>query len=523
MSAAAKLTGPDLAAWFRLYDIPDDGMLEGHVGEDAVLVIRHGDRVFAIGARCTHYGAPLAEGIVDGDTVHCPWHHACFSASTGDATCPPALRPLSRWIVHRALDLVRIGKRIPPVDPELQAERRRPRAPRHPLERVVIVGGGAAGSAAAEMLRREGYDREIIIVDRDTDAPYDRPNISKDYLAGTAPKEWLPLHDDSFDETHGISRRHGHVAALSPKDRSVTLTQGSEFRYDALILATGADARRLPKSVDPLERVHYLRTLRHSRAIIAAAHGTDRAIILGASFIGLEVAAALRKRGLDVHVVAPEARPLERILGPDLGEFVQRIHEARGVRFHLGRVAASMDPNGVTLDNEERLDGTLVVAGVGARPNSELALAAGLDGGPGVHVDAFLATSAPAVYAAGDIAWWPDAASNSRIHVEHWAVAQRQGQVAALNVLGARQAYDTTPFFWSAHYDVTIRYTGHAERWDSAVVSGDLAAHDARVDFHSGGRIAAVATVGRDRESLEADINLARTSLELSRSFAEAR
>jgi NADPH-dependent 2,4-dienoyl-CoA reductase/sulfur reductase-like enzyme/nitrite reductase/ring-hydroxylating ferredoxin subunit len=505
MSAAGDPTGPDLSAWFRLDAIPDGGTLEGRVGNDAVLLVRQGGRVSAIGAYCTHYGAPLAAGIVTDVGVHCPWHHACFSTRTGDATRPPALRPLSRWVVHRTLDLVRVGKRLPPADPELQGVHPSPRA-RTAFDRIIIVGGGAAGSAAAEMLRREGYQRSIVIVDRDTDAPYDRPNISKDYLAGTAPKEWLPLHDEAFDETHGIERRHGHVAVLGPRTQSISLTRGTELRYDALILATGASARRLPRSIDPWERVHYLRTLRDSRAIIAAAHGTDRAIILGASFVGLEVAAALRTRGLDVHVVGPEARPLERILGKDLGHFVQRIHEDQGVRFHLGRTAASVDAAGVTLDNGDRLEGTLVIAGVGARPNSELALAARLEGGPGVHVDRFLATSAPRVYAAGDIAWWPDAGSDARIHVEHWAVAQRQGQVAALNVLGARQAYDTTPFFWSAHYDLTIRYVGHAERWDSAIVTGDLSARDGRVDFHVDGRLAAVATVGRDRDSLEAEI-----------------
>ena len=513
-------TGPNFAAGIRLYDIPDGGMLQGHVGSEAVLLVRQGDRVSAVGAYCTHYGAPLVDGIVDGDTVHCPWHHACFSARTGDATCPPALRPLSRWTVHRALDLVRVGKRIPPADPELQGERPKGGKPRNPLERIVIVGGGAAGSAAAETLRREGYDRDIVIVERDTDAPYDRPNLSKDYLAGTAPEEWLPLRDNAFDKAHGISRRHGHVAVLNPRSRSITLTQGTELGYSALILATGAEARRLPRSLDPLERIRYLRTLRDSRAIIAAAHGTDRAIILGASFIGLEVAAALRARGMDVHVVGPEARPLERILGPDLGSFVQRIHQEHGVRFHLGRVAASLDERGITLDAGERIEGALVIAGIGARPNVELARAAELDGGPGVHVDSFLETSAPGVYAAGDIAWWPDAISGERIHVEHWAAAQRQGQVAALNVLGARQPYETPPFFWSAHYDVTIRYAGHAERWDSTSISGDLAARDARVDFHSGGRIAAVATVGRDRESLEADIAMGRLLREAGRSTA---
>ncbi|HET9425562.1 MAG TPA: FAD-dependent oxidoreductase [Gemmatimonadaceae bacterium] len=503
---ATAPTGPDLTAGIRIGDIPPGGMLQGRVGDDAVLLCRVGDDVFAIGATCTHYGAPLAEGVLDGHSVHCPWHHACFSVKTGDATRAPALRPLPRWKVERRGDAIIVGGKIEPADPDLVGVRSTKQAGKHALGRVVIAGGGAAGSAAAEMLRRESYGGEIVIVEPDADAPYDRPNISKDYLAGSAPEEWLPVRDAAFDSAHGITRRAGEVAALDPAARSVTLGDGSALGYDALLLATGASARRLPATLDPAGRVRYLRTLRDSRALIAAAGETDRAIVLGASFIGLEVAAALRARGLEVHVVAPEARPLERILGPELGAFIQSLHESHGVRFHLGRSAQSIDENGMTLDDGERIDGSLIVGGVGARLNSDLAVAAGISTGPGVPVDEYLAASAPNIYAAGDIAYWPDRLTGGRIHAEHWAVAQRQGQVAAMNMLGARQRYVTAPFFWSAHYDVTISYVGHAERWDSISVSGDLAARDASVAYRIGERVAALATVGRDRESLRAGI-----------------
>jgi 3-phenylpropionate/trans-cinnamate dioxygenase ferredoxin reductase subunit len=369
-----------------------------------------------------------------------------------------------------------------------------------PPSSVVIVGGGAAGSAAAEMLRREGYGGPITMISADDAPPYDRPNVSKDYLAGSAPEEWIPLRPPEFYGEHGIELLTGRrVTALDAAARRVTLDDGATRGYGALLLATGADPVRLPAHMHTGVPVHYLRTLADSRAIIAAATGgAKRAVVLGASFIGLEVAASLRERGLEVHVVAPESRPLERVLGPELGDYVRTLHEAHGVVFHLGRTAGGIDDAGVTLGSGERLAADFVVAGIGVRPGLALAEGAGLRMDRGVSVNEYLETSAPGVYAAGDVARWPDPHTGERIRVEHWVVAQRQGQTAARNMLGARERFDAVPFFWSRHYDVAINYVGHAERWDEVELDGEPGSFVARYLEH--GRPVAALAVNRPAE-----------------------
>jgi NADPH-dependent 2,4-dienoyl-CoA reductase/sulfur reductase-like enzyme len=254
--------------------------------------------------------------------------------------------------------------------------------------------------------------------------------------------------------------------------------------------------------------IHYLRSFDDSQAIIAATAKARSVVILGASFIGLEVAASLRARQLEVHVVAPDSHPLERVMGAELGGFIRRLHEEHGVNFHLQQKAKTVAAGLVTLENGERLKADFLVAGIGVRPNLDLAERAGLTIDHGVAVNEQLEASAPGVYAAGDIARWPDAHSGERIRVEHWVVAQRQGQAAARNMLGRRERFDAVPFFWSQHYDVPINYVGHAERWDSLEVSGDIAGRDCAVRFQRGGRTHAVATIYRDRESLEAELRL---------------
>ena len=503
MGDAPALTGPDFTQGIELSDIPEDGMLLGNANGEAVLLVRHGGDVFAVAATCTHYGGPLADGILGAGVVRCPWHHACFDARTGKAVRPPALNPLRRWTVERRGSRVFVGQPL--------AAPSAPRTPPSAVESVVIVGAGAAGNAAAETLRREGYAGLVTMIDAEPSVPVDRPNLSKDYLAGTAPEEWVPLRGREFYSAQEIELVLGtRVVALDPKARRVQLSDGTSRSYGALILATGAEPVKLtvPGSDKPL--VHYLRSLADSRAIVASTRGAARAVVVGASFIGLEVAASLRARGLEVHVVAPEARPLERIMGAELGDFVRALHEEHGVRFHLRHTVGTIEDGAVVLDDGTRLPADLVVAGVGVRPGVALAEQAGLRVDRGVVVDEYLESSAPGVYAAGDIARWPDPSSGKPIRIEHWVVAERQGQTAARNILGAREPFRAVPFFWSQHYDVRISYVGHAEGWDGVEVAGSILEKSCLVAFRTGGRIAAVASISRDRESLRAEALLER-------------
>jgi NADPH-dependent 2,4-dienoyl-CoA reductase/sulfur reductase-like enzyme len=380
-------------------------------------------------------------------------------------------------------------------------------------QKIVMVGGGAAAFAAAEQLRREGYPGSLVMLSNDDAPPVDRPNLSKDYLAGNAPEDWMPLRPESFYAEQGIELRlNSTVARVDVAAREVVLDDGSRVPYERLLLATGAEPVRLALPGMDLPHVHTLRTLRDSRAMIARASASRRAVVLGASFIGLEVAASLRARGLEVHVVAPEKRPMERILGPQLGDFVRALHEEHGVVFHLEDTPASIDERRVHLKSGAALDADLVVAGVGVRPRTALAESAGLALDRGVLVDARLETSVPGIFAAGDIARWPDPHSGESIRVEHWVVAQRQGQTAALNMLGLRQSFDAVPFFWSQHYDVPINYVGHAPAWDELDIDGDIAARDCAVRYKRGGRVLAVATIYRDVESLRAELQMERAA-----------
>jgi len=496
--------GPDLTEGVAL-DFAGDILL-GHVGDQEVLLVRSGAAIHAIDAHCSHYHGPLAEGLVVGTSIRCPWHHACFDLRTGEATRAPALSALGVWQVDRESDRIFVRqKREQPVA--------RGKGPVDSPDRIVIVGGGAAGFAAAEMLRRQEFRGEVVMLSDDAAPPVDRPNLSKDYLAGSAPEDWLPLRPDNFYTDANIELRLGSgVAAIDTKARHVVLADGASVAYDRLLLATGAEPVRLPIPGADQPHVHTLRSLADCRAIIDNAKGAKRAIVIGASFIGLEAAAALRARGIEVHVVAPEQRPMERILGADMGDFVRNLHEQHGVIFHLGDTVAAIDGVRATLKSGGSLEADLVVVGVGVRPRLALAEQAGLKLDRGVVVNAHLETSVAGVYAAGDIARWPDPHSGENIRLEHWVVAQRQGQTAARNMLGQREAFEAVPFFWSQHYDVPINYVGHAEKWDEIAVDGDIAARDCLVRYKSKGRVLAVASIYRDIASLQAELAMERNA-----------
>ena len=498
--------GPDLAQGVASSDFAGETLL-GHVGDQEVLLVRSDAGIFAIDAHCSHYHGPLAEGLVVGDTIRCPWHHACFDLRKGEAVRAPALTPLAVWQLEHEGDRIFVRRKR-------EQPKARGKGTVDAAGKIVIIGGGAAGFAAAEMLRRLEFGGSTVMLSSDSAAPVDRPNLSKDYLAGSAPEDWLPLRPDSYYAEAGIDLRlNAEATSIDSRARNVVVAGGSPIPYDRLLLATGAEPVRLPIPGANQPQVHTLRSLADCRAIIGAASGARRAIVIGASFIGLEVAAALRARDIDVHVVAPEQRPMERVLGPGMGNFVRALHEEHGVIFHLGDTVVAIDGKRATLKGGGVLEADLVVVGVGVRPRLALAEQAGLALDRGIAVNACLETSVPGIYASGDVARWPDPHSGENVRVEHWVVAERQGQTAARNMLGAREAFDAVPFFWSQHYDVPINYVGHAETWDEIAIDGDIKGRDCLLKYKTKGRVRAVASIYRDLASLEAELAMERKSM----------
>jgi len=496
---------PDFSDGIALSKVTDGMMLSGQVRGEPAILIRRGDRLFAIGATCTHYGAPLRDGLLVNDTVRCPWHHACFSLHTGEPLRAPALDPVSRWRVEELGGVVFVREKL----------KRAPRASvtvNAPAS-VVIIGGGAAGNAAAETLRREGYSGPVTILSADKSLPCDRPTLSKGYLAGVAAEESVLLRTHEFYRANAIDvRLNAMVVSIDAEGRSVELSDRSVHSYGALLLATGAEPVRLNIPGSELPHVHYLRTLADSRMLVARAQTARRAVVIGAGFVGLEVAASLRARDIAVDIVAPGAIPMERILGPRVGTYIREMHERQGVIFDLGATATAIDQRGVTLDNGERIETDLVVIGIGVRPATILAEQAGLAVENGVLVDEFLETSAPGVFAAGDIARWPDPLSGDRLRIEHFVVAERQGQTAARNMLGRREAFDDVPFFWTEQYDLGIAYVGHAEHWDDVEIDGAIEVRNCSITYRRDGRKLAVALIQRDLEGLRAEVAFERNS-----------
>jgi apoptosis-inducing factor 3 len=495
-------TTRDLKAGIPLRDLTDGAMVPGVVDGEEAILLRTDGKLHAVGGLCTHYHAKLCEGLLTGTELRCPMHHARFDVRSGEALSAPALDALSCWRVEQVGDLAMVRERI-------VASPRALRAVDAPPRRIVIVGGGAAGLAAAEMLRREGFAGSLTMISAEADPPIDRPNLSKDFLAGNAPADWMPLRpDDWYAEQHIDLLLKRRVLSIDAQAREVLLADGEARPYDALLLATGAEPVELPVPGAAPGQVHTLRSFDDSRAIAAKAATARRALVIGSSFIGLEVAASLVGRGIEVHVVAPETVPMQRVLGPELGRFVRALHESHGVVFHMGTTVNQVEGGLVTLADGTALQADLIVAGVGVRPRLALAEKAGLAMDRGVSVDEFLQSSAPGIFAAGDIARWPDRHTGQRLRVEHWTLAQRQGQVAALNMLGRKQSFDAVPFFWSQHYDVAIQYVGHAEQWDRIDIDGAPDARECSARYILAGKLLAAVTIGRDRESLAAEREL---------------
>jgi len=497
MAEDKPLSGPDLKSGIEFDKLVENEPLLGHYeGEPAILVLQ-GEQVFATAATCTHYGGPLADGLVVGNTIRCPWHHARFSLHTGEAEGAPALNPIACFNVRRQGSKVAITGR---KDVDFRVT-----CPRSPSS-VVVIGAGAAGAACVDMLRTKGYQGPVTLVADEQPSPVDRPNLSKDYLAGSAPEEWIPLRTPDYYQSNRVDLVTGNPAIrIVPAKHQVSLRDGRTLNYGALLLATGAEPRSLSIEGADKPHVHRLRTLTDSKAIIAQAQKAQKCVVIGSSFIGLEVAASLRTREREVTVIGHDSVPLEKLLGAEMGRFIQKLHEQHGVRFVLNTKPKAILDDKIDIGEGRFVEADMVVLGVGVAPRTSLAEEAGIKVDNGIIVDEMLRTTASDVFAAGDVARYPESISGEPARIEHWVVAERQGQAVARSMLGIGGPFRQTPFFWSQHYDVTISYVGHASQWDSSGIDGNLEKHDATAVYRRNKKVTAVATIGRDRVSLQVE------------------
>ena len=486
----------------KLSDIKSGEMKEVSVGDAKVLLARVEDRCYALGSNCTHYGAPLVEGaLVDGRII-CPWHHACFHAATGDMEDPPALDSLPSYPIRIEGDDIFIDlpdelsdRRIPPMVPaDTQADKRV----------FVIIGGGGAGYTAAQTLREDGFRGRIVMITREGRAPYDRPNLSKDYLQGHAEPEWMPLRPAEFFDEHGIKLLlEKEVTRIELLGKTITFGDGEVITFDSALIASGGIRRRFDIPGSDLSNIFYLRSFDDADAIIRAAGNAKHVAIIGASFIGMETASSLAQRGIGVTVIAPDTVPFERTLGTEIGRLFHRVHEDNGVGFRLGAAVKEFRGDGkvagVLLDTGELVETDFVVAGIGVSPATGFLEGLELHKDGGVIADQYLQI-ADGLFAAGDIVHFPDARSGENARIEHWRTAMQQGRTAAHNMAGKRTVFSSVPFFWTTQFDLTLNYVGHTRGWDEILIDGDIGQRDFLAFYVKGGRVRAVAGVGRDGE-----------------------
>ena len=466
------------------------------VDDKEVLLVRLEEKIYACGNKCTHYGAPLSDGRLSNHIATCPWHNARFNVKNGKMVAPPALDDLPVYPVKVENGDVYLGKAESPKVAKSSGLDKRT---------VLIVGAGAAGNTAAEALRREGFDGHIQLLTAEPDRPYDRPNLSKEFMAGTAPADWIPLRSEAFYTENQIDLLTNHrVTDLDPVEHSVTLARGKKLHFDQCLLATGGIPRSLDVQGSNLENVFQFRSLQDAQVVVGAVEQASRVLIVGAGFIGMEVAASLRVRNLDVHVVAPEKVPFLHIFGEKVAKRLQKRHEANGVQFHLGttvkELAGHQKVQEVILKNDTRLSIDVVVIGLGISPAVEYLQKTNLIQDGAVPVNEHLETRAKGIYAAGDIAIVPYGYSGERQRIEHWAVAERQGLHAARAMLGHDEPYDDVPFFWTQQHDVSLKYVGFASQFDQIAYQGDIENGNFLAGYYMKGQLKAAATVGMSKE-----------------------
>lgn len=495
-------------------DLQDGEMKTVKAGADEILLAKVDGRYHALYPRCSHYGAPLVKGALQGRRLVCPWHHACFDIGSGACLEPPALDALPAFALR-----VEDGAIVIEMPEDVPAERVTPMSDRAASDERVyaIVGAGAAGAYAAEALRQGGYGGRIVLITQEQALPYDRPKCSKNFLQGAAEDQNMPLRSPAFYEQYGIEVMTGYpVSRVDVGAKTVLFAQGETLRFDKAILCSGARPRRLDVPGADLPGVYTLRSWADSKALREAAQQAKNAVVIGASFIAMEVVWSLRKQGLDVTVVAPDKVPFEPVLGSEIGRMLRAEHERNGVRFELERKVTAMEGQDrvrqVILDNGAELPADLVVIGIGVSPATDFIHGLELAEDGGIRVDAHL-KACDDVYAAGDIARFPDWRTNKPTRIEHWRLASQHGRVAGYNAAGHTLAYRGIPFFWTAQFGVKLRYVGHAPQWDEVIFDGDLEGQEFIAYYVKDDQVLAAAGVNRDREMAAIELLLQIDSL----------
>ena len=482
-------------------DLQDGQMKQVSVGDTDVLLARVDGKFHAIGAYCTHYKAPLAEGVMSGDRVICPWHNSCFNLVTGNQQEPPGLDSQPCYQVR--LDGDRVIVSVPSV-PEQRIPAMAQYNPEADKRTFVILGAGAAGSAAVEVLRQAGFQGRIVMVTYENKLPYDRTWLSKDYLIGQVSRDQMPLRSSEFYSEHNIEILFNRAVRVDAAAKTIAFEDSSSMTYDALLLATGGKPRHLDVEGADLQNVFMLRSFEDTDRILAAAEQASRAVVIGSSFIGMETAAGLTQRGLQVTVVSPDSLPFKKILGEQIGHLFQEVHEEQGVSFRLGTKATQLQGNGkvkaVVLDNGETLPADLVVVGIGVQPATEFLQGVEIhDKDKSVLVDEYL-RAADGLYAAGDIARFPDWRTGEETRIEHWRVAAQHGRIAAYNMAGQAVKFAGVPVFWTMQFKFPLRYVGHAEEWDEIIFDGELQKREFIAFYVKDNQVLATAASQRDTE-----------------------
>ncbi len=449
----------------RFADVREDRGLEVKIDDTPILLLRSGDQVRAFQGKCPHAGAPLAKGAVCHGRLICPWHKAAFRAEDGALCEPPALDSLARYHVEVREGDVWVDDQPLPTDKVPPADDART---------FVIIGAGAAGTACAAALREKGFGGRILMIDREAEAGYDRTVLSKYVLAGDmAVNETSPLRDETYFTQQRIERLHGEVTHLDPDARHIQLADGRSLDYDAALIATGGVPKMPALPGIDLPQVFVLRSIAHARQILDTVRPGQQAVIIGDSFIAMEVASSLRKRELNVTVLARHPVPFAAQLSESVGQAILARHRANGVVYRSDSETAQIEGAGkveaVVLDNGQRVAADLVIIGVGVRPATEPFAALPREQDQSLSVDAGMRVT-DGLWAVGDIATFPLNGQPQRI--EHWRLAQQQARIAAANMLGGDEHYLDVPFFWTYHFGKRYDYLGHAEHWDEVEFKG---------------------------------------------------